>query len=156
MCAKMPLFYFYMGINIGEFLGSAACGYLGQKINWHYGFGLAGLLMVLGLVVLRFSKKCSRKRSSTCAGVNGQNQFWIKAGALVISIGFCPSACGAAAKFYQVTNYIMVLLGIASVVCIVWMGLQYEKEGAANFGLALYSYFQHCVLGVFMSRAEAR
>ena len=42
---------FYMGVNIGAFLGGAICGYLGQKINWHLGFGIAGIFMVLGLCV---------------------------------------------------------------------------------------------------------
>lgn len=40
---------FYMGINLGSFLASIACGYLGIKYGWKYGFGLAGIGMVLGL-----------------------------------------------------------------------------------------------------------
>ncbi len=40
---------FYMGINLGAFLAPLACGYLGQEINWHLGFGLAGIGMILGL-----------------------------------------------------------------------------------------------------------
>jgi len=42
---------FYMGINAGAFLTPLTCGYLGETLGWHYGFGLAGLGMVLGLVV---------------------------------------------------------------------------------------------------------
>ena len=41
---------FYMIINTGMALGGLVCGYVGQKINWHYGFGLAGIFMVLGLI----------------------------------------------------------------------------------------------------------
>jgi proton-dependent oligopeptide transporter, POT family len=41
---------FYMGINLGGFTAPLACGYLGEKVNWHYGFGLAGVGMTLGLV----------------------------------------------------------------------------------------------------------
>ena len=40
---------FYMSINIGSFLGFLICGYLGEKIGWHWGFGAAGLGMLLGL-----------------------------------------------------------------------------------------------------------
>ena len=43
--------FFYMGINIGALLGPLLCGYLGESISWHYGFGAAGVGMVLGLVV---------------------------------------------------------------------------------------------------------
>ena len=41
---------FYMGINIGALLAPLVCGYLGENINWHYGFGAAGVGMTLGLV----------------------------------------------------------------------------------------------------------
>jgi len=41
---------FYMGINLGAFLSPLACGYVGEKINWHWGFGLAGIGMTLGLI----------------------------------------------------------------------------------------------------------
>jgi len=42
---------FYMGINLGAFLASIACGYLGIVHGWKYGFGLAGIGMLLGLVI---------------------------------------------------------------------------------------------------------
>ncbi|TYC90085.1 peptide MFS transporter [Novosphingobium sp. BW1] len=42
---------FYMGINLGAFLGSLLCGYLGEVYGWSYGFGAAGVGMLLGLVV---------------------------------------------------------------------------------------------------------
>lgn len=41
---------FYMGINLGSFLGAIFCGWLGQKYDWHIGFGLAGIGMVFGLL----------------------------------------------------------------------------------------------------------
>jgi POT family proton-dependent oligopeptide transporter len=47
---------FYMGINIGAALGGLLCGYVGQQINWHYGFGLAAIFMIVGLVVFWIGK----------------------------------------------------------------------------------------------------
>lgn len=41
---------FYMGINIGALLSPIICGYLGQNISWHLGFGAAGFGMTLGLI----------------------------------------------------------------------------------------------------------
>jgi POT family proton-dependent oligopeptide transporter len=41
---------FYMGINVGAFFSPLVCGYLGQRINWHYGFAAAGVGMTLGLI----------------------------------------------------------------------------------------------------------
>jgi len=48
---------YYMGINIGAFLGPIAGGYVGEGINWHYGFSLAGFGMVLGLIQYRMGTK---------------------------------------------------------------------------------------------------
>ena len=42
---------FYMGINMGAFLASIFCGYLGIVHGWKYGFGLAGIGMLVGLLV---------------------------------------------------------------------------------------------------------
>ncbi|WP_205499915.1 peptide MFS transporter [Rufibacter psychrotolerans] len=53
---------FYMGINIGAALGGLLCGYVGQQISWHYGFGLAGLFMILGLVVFALGRKSLQHR----------------------------------------------------------------------------------------------
>ncbi|MEO8381937.1 MAG: peptide MFS transporter [Acidobacteriota bacterium] len=40
---------FYMGINIGAMAAPLVCGWLGQRVDWHLGFGAAGVGMVLGL-----------------------------------------------------------------------------------------------------------
>ncbi|MBC8755418.1 peptide MFS transporter [Kordia sp. YSTF-M3] len=41
---------FYIGINVGAFLSSLIVGYVGEVHGWHYGFGLAGIGMALGLL----------------------------------------------------------------------------------------------------------
>ena len=48
---------FYMGINAGAFLGMLLCGYIGEKIGWHYGFGLAGIFMFFGMLQFFFAQK---------------------------------------------------------------------------------------------------
>jgi POT family proton-dependent oligopeptide transporter len=41
---------YYMGINLGAFIAPLVCGYLGQRVNWHAGFVMAGFGMVLGVI----------------------------------------------------------------------------------------------------------
>lgn len=48
---------FYMGINAGAFLGALLCGYIGEKVGWHYGFGLAGVFMFFGMLQFYFAQK---------------------------------------------------------------------------------------------------
>jgi POT family proton-dependent oligopeptide transporter len=57
---------FYMGVNAGAFFGMMLCGYLAEKIGWSWGFGLAGIFMLLGSL-----------------------QFWL-AGSLFGNIGAAP------------------------------------------------------------------
>ena len=40
---------FYMSINIGSTIGYGICGYLGEKVGWHWGFGAAGIGMLFGV-----------------------------------------------------------------------------------------------------------
>ncbi|HZL20964.1 MAG TPA: peptide MFS transporter [Polyangia bacterium] len=54
---------FYMGVNVGATLGQVVCGYFGESARWgwHYGFGAAGVGMLLGLgVYLRLRPKYLR------------------------------------------------------------------------------------------------
>jgi POT family proton-dependent oligopeptide transporter len=48
---------FYTGINLGAFIAPLICGPLAQKIDWHWGFGAAGIGMTLGLVQYVFGKR---------------------------------------------------------------------------------------------------
>ncbi|MCH4151307.1 MAG: peptide MFS transporter [Sphingobium sp.] len=47
---------FYMGINLGGFLGPIACGLLGETVGWSYGFGAAAVGMLLGIIVFVIGK----------------------------------------------------------------------------------------------------
>src|SRR5918993_3414551 len=51
---------FYMGINLGAAVGTILVGYLGETIGWGYGFGLAGIGMLAGLVVFVLGKSALR------------------------------------------------------------------------------------------------
>ena len=47
---------FYMGVNAGAFLGIMLCGYVGETYGWHFGFGLAGVFMFLGMLQFWFAQ----------------------------------------------------------------------------------------------------
>jgi len=64
---------FYMGINAGAFLGILLCGYLGEKVGWHYGFGLAGIFMFFGMLQFYFAQNIFGS-----IGVKSSNQVILK------------------------------------------------------------------------------
>jgi len=47
---------FYMGVNAGAFFGMMLCGYFAERFGWHYGFGLAGIFMLLGTIQFWLAK----------------------------------------------------------------------------------------------------
>ncbi len=47
---------FYMGINLGAFLGQLICSYLGEKIGWHWGFGAAAVGMLSGMGIYQLGR----------------------------------------------------------------------------------------------------
>jgi len=48
---------FYMGINIGSFTATLLCGWLGETFGWKYGFGAAGIGMIIGLFTFMYGQK---------------------------------------------------------------------------------------------------
>lgn len=58
---------FYMGINLGAFLGALLCGYLGETYGWSYGFGAAGIGMIFGLIVFVWGKPLLLGRGESSA-----------------------------------------------------------------------------------------
>ena len=48
---------FYMGINVGAFIATLVCGWLGETYGWKYGFGLAGIGMVIGMLTFLYGQR---------------------------------------------------------------------------------------------------
>lgn len=59
---------FYMGINAGAFLGILLCGYIGETVGWHWGFGLAGIFMFFGMLQFYYAQSIFGK-----IGLNAKN-----------------------------------------------------------------------------------
>ncbi len=72
---------FYMGVNAGAFFGMMLCGYVAERVGWSYGFGLAGIFMLLGTL-----------------------QFWL-AKPLFGNIGDVPKKLSKEEKANQVKDY---------------------------------------------------
>lgn len=53
----MGFYIFYMGINLGAAMSALAVGYMGEIYGWHYGFGLAGIGMLLGQIIYIYGQK---------------------------------------------------------------------------------------------------
>jgi POT family proton-dependent oligopeptide transporter len=66
---------FYMGVNAGALFGTILVGYLGETIGWSWGFGLAGLGMVLGLVIFVTGKPSLHGKGEPPAVLSRQREW---------------------------------------------------------------------------------
>ena len=87
---------FYMGINIGAFTATLLCGYLGEEIGWAYGFGAAGIGMLLGLIIFLWGQKYleglaeppSNKYMTKINGISYENWAYISGIVMVLITWF--------------------------------------------------------------------
>ncbi|MCW8125024.1 peptide MFS transporter [Microbulbifer halophilus] len=80
---------YYMGINIGSLIGYAVCGYFGESIGWHWGFGAAAVGMAVGLIQYRMTignlGDASLKPVSPLSPA-GMRNAWRTIGAIVAAV----------------------------------------------------------------------
>ncbi len=131
---------FYMGINVGAALGGFLCAYVGTEINWHYGFGLAGIFMVLGLVIFLIGKKSLGNRGlPPNAGILKKPVFAFFKPEHLIYGGTLLVVPLVVALFnhYKAMDYIMFSLGILAFIYIIAVGIKLEKEAKLKLFAAL-------------------
>jgi proton-dependent oligopeptide transporter, POT family len=74
-----------MGINVGAAIGTIIAGYLGQTYGWGYGFGAAGVGMLLGLVVFVLGRSALRGAGEAPAAL-ARNTEWMLYGAGIVGV----------------------------------------------------------------------
>ena len=113
---------FYMGINLGSFIGVLIAGYLGEVYGWKYGFGAAGIGMLLGLIVFVLGKPLLMGRAEP------------------------PSAEALSGRVVGIpTEYFIYLLSVLSI-GLIWALIQFQEvvgtlllvSGAGLLGYILY------------------
>lgn len=79
---------FYTGINVGGFLASILCGYIGQTFGWNFGFGLAALGMFAGLSLLVVFKRLLNDKGNSPSGITTLTQTFYCVGIVGVPIVF--------------------------------------------------------------------
>jgi POT family proton-dependent oligopeptide transporter len=134
---------FYSGINVGAMIGPLVCGFLGEKVNWHLGFGAAGVGMVLGLVQYQLGGKYLgdaglRRPSETTAA---RDRSAVRKLAIGVAVVFGGIALATALQLAGVIQ--LDLYGVA------------KATGFFMLGLALV-YFGSVIFLSKLSRAEKK
>ena len=131
---------FYMGINIGAAGGGFLCVYVGTEINWHYGFGLAGIFMAIGLIVFLLGKKSLGDRGlpPNTKALQKPVFAFIRPEHLIYGGTFLivPLVVALFNRYYLM-DYIMFGLAAIALIYIFSVGLKMEKEAKLKLFAAL-------------------
>ena len=119
---------FYMGVNAGAFLGILLCGYLGEQVGWQWGFGLAGIFMLFGLLQFWFAQNIF--------GDIGKKPLKIDAAAVEISAD--------EPKLNPFTSIQLTLIGIAGVLGLSWI----LNDPVAKISEGAYNLFNFSLFGM--------
>jgi len=118
---------FYMGINVGAFFSPLVCGALGEKIGWHYGFGAAGVGMVLGLAMYLWGQK-ALLGDKCMKPASPQTDYWVP---IVMVAAMVMFLIGGALEFngYVISGAIPGWAkGLAAVAVLIGLAYSYASK----------------------------
>ncbi|HCX27392.1 MAG TPA: MFS transporter, partial [Cellvibrionales bacterium] len=117
---------FYMGINLGSLISTAVVGYVGETYGWNYGFGLAGIGMLLGLLVFLWGQRLldgraeSRKpevlKEIAFAGINKEYAIYL-GGLVLVAISW------VLIQYQSVVGQLLGVSGLAMIALIIYYSL---------------------------------
>jgi proton-dependent oligopeptide transporter, POT family len=114
---------FYMGVNVGAALGTILVGYLGETIGWAYGFGLAGIGMVLGLIIFVVGRPALQGRGEPPAPLSGAREmsfYAIGVAAVAVMWGLI--------QFQDVIQSLLIVAGVAMLGYTLYEAFKLPKE----------------------------
>lgn len=121
---------FYMGINLGAMIAPLVCGYLGENINWHYGFLAAGVGMTLGLIQYVFGMKYLGTASARANRTFEDTRLLKRALAIIVPLMVAAVAVAMTGAIEISANGISNAFGaILAAVCVVFFAWLFNAKG---------------------------
>jgi POT family proton-dependent oligopeptide transporter len=114
---------FYMGINVGAAIGTILVGYLGETIGWGWGFGLAGIGMLAGLIVFVLGKKALNGAGEAPVPLS-KSREWTLYG---VGLG-AVAVCWALVQYQDVIQGLLVVSGVALLGYVLYESFKLDKE----------------------------
>ena len=114
---------FYMGINLGAFVGTVLVGYLGVTIGWSYGFGLAGIGMLAGLIVFVFGRKTLRGAGEAPVPL-AKNTEWTLYGVGLAAVAMI----WALVQYQDVIQTLLIISGLGLLGYVLYEAFKLDKE----------------------------
>jgi len=124
---------FYMGINVGAALGTILVGYLGQRVGWSYGFGLAGIGMIAGLVVFVLGKKVLLGAGEAPAAISRQKEMLIYAtGVAAVAVMW------ALVQYQDIIQSLLIISGLGLLGYVLYQAFKLPKDARERIFAILF------------------
>jgi proton-dependent oligopeptide transporter, POT family len=114
---------FYMGINVGAAIGTILVAYLGQTIGWGFGFGLAGIGMLAGLIVFVLGKSSLKGAGEAPAPLAKSKEYTLYG----VGLG-AVAVIWALVQYQDVIQGLLAVSGIALLGYVLFESFKLEKE----------------------------
>lgn len=135
---------FYMGINVGSLIATLACGWLGETYGWNYGFGLAGIGMILGLITFLYGQRylqdyaespCVDWLNSRIAGLKREWLIYLATLPAMVVIFFLVQS----EVVVHITQNIFLLMGIVGILAysMIYPSAISQRKSIVIFALAV-------------------
>lgn len=120
---------FYMGINLGAFVAPLTIGYVGQEVNWHIGFAMAGVGMALGLLFYFFGFRHLNPVSNQVPSLLSaeEKSSVVKKGLIWLGVAAAAYAIIGLAGIFTI-NYALWPLTIAGLILPAWAILRIKRD----------------------------
>ena len=114
---------FYMGVNVGAAIGTIMVGYLGETIGWGYGFGLAGIGMLAGLIVFVLGKKALNGTGEAPAPLSKGKEY------ALYGVGIAAVAViWALVQYQDVIQTLLIISGVSLLGYVLVQAFKLDKE----------------------------
>jgi len=114
---------FYMGVNVGAALGTILVGYLGETIGWSWGFGLAGIGMVAGLIIFVIGKPALKGRGEPPVSLPKSSEMRLYAVGLASVV-----VIWGLIQFQDVIQTLLIITGIGMLAFTLYEAFKLPKE----------------------------
>jgi POT family proton-dependent oligopeptide transporter len=148
---------FYMGINIGGWIAPLLCGWLGLSYGWHYGFGLAGFGMLLGLFV--FKRAVKKGVFGDKGGVTNKALYNKKFAGLktnhLITVGamLAVPLFALIVKFNEFEHYIVWIVSFGILSALIYIYMQSTKVDKSRLLVLVYFTTLGCLFWAVFEQA---
>ncbi|MCJ8191993.1 peptide MFS transporter [Sphingomicrobium aestuariivivum] len=142
---------FYMGINVGAATASIICGFLGQTYGWEYGFGLAGIGMLVGTIFFVLGKPLllGQGEPKNPEALKGGKELGIYGAGLAM-----VALCWLAIQYQDLVGWVLAIFGLGLVSYVLYIAVaRLERDERDRIFAAMFLIFVSIVFWALFEQA---